>query len=248
MPTVIVCLFVLLAVARNCEALDDPNFPDSVIVDSVITDFPLPAAVPVRFFNDEPLNGVEITITCGLTEISIDSFSFAGGRVETLGYSGSILADHAVIAFAYPGTGEPIPEGNGLLGKIYLSYDASLPDQIATLDTTTVYMADSLVVHSTFFSPTDIPGQFIPVYKRGFLDIHRCCAGYTGNTNCDSEGTLNLSDVTRLIDFIYLSRAPLCCRSAGNTTGDSESIINLADVTRLIDRIYLSKNATAPCP
>lgn len=77
-----------------------------------------------------------------------------------------------------------------------------------------------------------------------------CCghytAGMTGNTNCSPDGILNLQDVTRLIDNIYLSQQPLCCEENGNTNGDDK--INLQDVTRLIDRIYLSKQPTVACP
>lgn len=77
-----------------------------------------------------------------------------------------------------------------------------------------------------------------------------CCGqhtnGYTGNTDCDTEGIRNLADVTRLIDRIYLSRLELCCEENGDTSGDGQT--NLADVTRLIDHIYLSGNPTEPCP
>ena len=79
-----------------------------------------------------------------------------------------------------------------------------------------------------------------------------CCGkftnGHTGNCDCDPEGIRNLTDVTRLIDYIYLSRAPLCCEANGNVDGDAENKINLIDVTRLIDHIYLSKSETVNCP
>lgn len=78
-----------------------------------------------------------------------------------------------------------------------------------------------------------------------------CCGrftgGHTGNTNCDPDGIFNLTDVTRLIDHIYLSKTPLCCRKNGNVSGDVEEVINLADVTALIGHIYLSKTETATC-
>ena len=77
-----------------------------------------------------------------------------------------------------------------------------------------------------------------------------CCGkytgGFTGNTNCDELGAMNLQDVTRLIDRIYLSKTELCCEENGDTNGDGAK--NLQDVTRLIDHIYLSKNPTAACP
>ena len=85
-------------------------------------------------------------------------------------------------------------------------------------------------------------------YDCGFVP---CCGGFTGgftgNTDCDAQGAMNLTDVTALIDRIYLSKRPLCCEANGNVNGDSENLLNLSDVTALIDHIYLSKNPTAAC-
>jgi hypothetical protein len=78
-----------------------------------------------------------------------------------------------------------------------------------------------------------------------------CCgiyaAGLTGNTDCDAEGRYALSDITRLIDFVYLSRTPLCCPANGNTDGDLQGRVNLGDITILINRVYLSHDLTASC-
>ena len=78
-----------------------------------------------------------------------------------------------------------------------------------------------------------------------------CCGlyagGLTGNTDCDPEGKYNLTDITRLIDRVYLTRRPLCCPANGNTSGDPEGRVNLSDITVLISRVYLSHNPTAAC-
>ena len=71
--------------------------------------------------------------------------------------------------------------------------------------------------------------------------------GYTGNTDCSEDGKRDLTDITRLIDRIYISKLNLCCEENGNTNGDIENIIDLADIARLIDHIYISKTETAAC-
>jgi hypothetical protein len=82
--------------------------------------------------------------------------------------------------------------------------------------------------------------------------VTSCCGkytgGWTGNCNCDTLGKRNLADITRLIDRVYVSQAPLCCEPNGNTNGDPGGLINLADITRLIDHVYVSGAQTAPCP
>jgi len=78
-----------------------------------------------------------------------------------------------------------------------------------------------------------------------------CCGeftgGFTGNTDCDSQGKRNLADITRLIDRVYITKSALCCEENGNVDGDPQAKINLADITRLIDHVYLSKAETEPC-
>ena len=78
-----------------------------------------------------------------------------------------------------------------------------------------------------------------------------CCgkftSGLTGNTDCGEDGQITLADITRLIDFVYVSGDNLCCPTSGNTNGSEDGKITLADITRLIDRVFISKSSTAPC-
>ena len=79
-----------------------------------------------------------------------------------------------------------------------------------------------------------------------------CCGvfngGYTGNINLSQDGLSTLSDLTLLIDHLYVSKAPLWCPENGNCNGSVDGQVTLSDVTRLIDRIFISKLPTAPCP
>ena len=83
------------------------------------------------------------------------------------------------------------------------------------------------------------------------VGVSCCCGvytgGFTGNVDCDYYGKRSLTDITRLIDRVYLTHEPLCCEANANVDGDAEGKINLSDVTRLIDNIYLSRAQTAVC-
>ncbi len=78
-----------------------------------------------------------------------------------------------------------------------------------------------------------------------------CCGQYTGgitgNANCSTDGKLTLSDITRLIDFVYISKLALCCHANGNTNGSADCKITLSDITKLIDAVYISKIPPATC-
>ncbi|MFZ5979168.1 MAG: T9SS C-terminal target domain-containing protein [Candidatus Zixiibacteriota bacterium] len=73
----------------------------------------------------------------------------------------------------------------------------------------------------------------------GANDTVTCGFGRSGNVNCSASDEPDISDITRLIDFLYLSHAPLCCLAeadANNSGGDPD----ISDITKLIDYLYLS--------
>lgn len=82
-------------------------------------------------------------------------------------------------------------------------------------------------------------------------NICGCCGtytnGFTGNTDCGTDGRRNLADITVLIDHVYINKGPLCCDEEGNVDGDPKGKKNLADITALIDHVYINKPPTAPC-
>ena len=74
-----------------------------------------------------------------------------------------------------------------------------------------------------------------------------CCVGVTGNVNCDPEEVIDITDITRLIDYLYLSRGPLCCIEEADVNG-SGGEPDITDITQLIDHLYLSHAALSNCP
>jgi hypothetical protein len=71
--------------------------------------------------------------------------------------------------------------------------------------------------------------------------------GYTGNTNCSEDGKRTLSDISKLIDHVYISKLDLCCTANGNTNGSADCKRTLSDITNLIDAVYISKAITSAC-
>jgi hypothetical protein len=79
-----------------------------------------------------------------------------------------------------------------------------------------------------------------------------CCGlytgGYTGNTDCSTDGKRTLNDITVLIDNVFISHSALCCPENGNVDGSSDGKTTLNDITRLIDNVFISHSETEPCP
>ena len=74
-----------------------------------------------------------------------------------------------------------------------------------------------------------------------------CCEGVTGDADCSGADEPDISDITRLIDYLYLSHASLCCPEEAdvNASGGEPDI---SDITALIDHLYISHKALPPCP
>ncbi|MGD8922694.1 MAG: T9SS type A sorting domain-containing protein, partial [Candidatus Zixiibacteriota bacterium] len=87
----------------------------------------------------------------------------------------------------------------------------------------------------------DFLPQFLPM-----LAGSNCCIGARGDVDGDGKNG-RLSDITCLIDHVYISGKPLLCPDEGNIDGDPEGKITLNDITALIDYVYVSHNAPLEC-
>jgi hypothetical protein len=71
-----------------------------------------------------------------------------------------------------------------------------------------------------------------------------CCCLARGNT--DSDGGINVADLTYLVDFLFFGGDTPPCPEEGNI--DADGGINVADVTYLVEYIFFGGSAPPPCP
>jgi hypothetical protein len=74
-----------------------------------------------------------------------------------------------------------------------------------------------------------------------------CCFDFTGNVDCDPSDGVDISDLSILIDHLYITFTPLCCSEAANIDGDPAGGIDISDLSWLIDYLYISFTPPAPC-
>ncbi len=74
-----------------------------------------------------------------------------------------------------------------------------------------------------------------------------CCVGLTGNVDCDPGNGVDISDLSALIDYLYITFSPLCCVKSANIDGDVSGGIDISDLSALIDYRYISFTPTASC-
>jgi hypothetical protein len=69
-----------------------------------------------------------------------------------------------------------------------------------------------------------------------------CCTGNSGNIDADASELIDIGDLTRLIDFLYISTDLLACPKAGNVDGDLQGLVDIGDLTGLISYLYIPPN------
>ncbi len=74
-----------------------------------------------------------------------------------------------------------------------------------------------------------------------------CCVGTTGNIDCDPLESVDMGDLTVLIDHLFLSLTPVCCYEEADISPGG-AVIDMADLTVLIDHLFIGLNPLPDCP
>ncbi len=71
-----------------------------------------------------------------------------------------------------------------------------------------------------------------------------CCVGIRGDVDYDMS--LNVADLTYLVDYLFFDGPPPPCAEEGDSDGTGST--NVADMTYLVDHLFFGGPAPAPCP
>ena len=74
------------------------------------------------------------------------------------------------------------------------------------------------------------------------------CKGSVGNANCDPDGLVDISDISTLIDHLFLSLRPLCCPDEANIVGNPGEQPDISDISGLIYYLFVGVTEPPPCP
>ena len=75
-----------------------------------------------------------------------------------------------------------------------------------------------------------------------------CCIGTTGNVDGDPDEIIDIGDLTRLIDYLFISYEEPECMPEANVDGSTDGVVDIGDVTKLIDYLFISFTPPASCP
>ena len=191
-------------------------------------------AISVNLANSQPLQSMIIPIRLPNSpyKVRLDSIrrgsrtgyfeSIANMSYDTVSnrYTTELVADN--------GGGSPmLPSGSGEVLKVYGTIDkyalGGVSAQVDTADLFTIKVR--LYAEAMNYAPRVLSGQVTTT------NILRCDADYS------NDGFRDISDITRMIDFLYLGGPPLLTIQSGDC--DSDLGIDIADLTHLIGYLFL---------
>ncbi|UCC43855.1 MAG: PKD domain-containing protein [Candidatus Zixiibacteriota bacterium] len=88
-------------------------------------------------------------------------------------------------------------------------------------------------------------GEYAPVLVDAISGGSACCTGTTGNVDNDPLGTVDIGDLTGLINFLFITLEEPECLDAANVDGLGS--VDIGDVTKLIDYLFISYDPLADC-
>lgn len=74
-----------------------------------------------------------------------------------------------------------------------------------------------------------------------------CCVGLTGNANGDAQDNVTLTDLTALVNHLFVTFDPLPCPAEANVNGDPNCDLTLTDLTILVNFLFVTFEAPAAC-
>jgi len=80
----------------------------------------------------------------------------------------------------------------------------------------------------------------------GDVCVPCCMGGLRGNVDMDDGDNVNVSDVTRLVDYLFQGGAPLSCLEEADFNADGS--VNVSDLTALTAYLFSGGPGPAACP
>lgn len=104
---------------------------------------------------------------------------------------------------------------------------------------------EDLIVQDNFPGNVFIWSQGLDAASGSCTISGPCCTGLTGNVDCDPGESVDIADLTRLVDHLFISFSPLCCPAEANI--DTVGGVDIADLTLLVDNLFISFTPLPGC-
>ncbi len=204
------------------------------------------------------VQGVGSVPTCWFLWMNASSGLDATHILETLGTPATVEYDNSLCILGEP----PTPTGaccfmDGSCAELEEA-DCESAGGVYEGDGTSCATTDCPIMGACC-TPTDCYDlsqtdcSFVPggVFKMGepcSSDPCGCCVDITGNVNCDPAEDIDISDLTLLVNHLFVTFEALCCPEEANIDGDPLGGIDISDLTALVNFLFVPPNVPPfPC-
>lgn len=211
----------------------DPGIPDTLRIGDALAAAGQQLVMPVYFFCDEELGGIQIVLSFDQTQLVCDSVSYQnttltlGGKLATIDSAAGVI--NAGIVYL---SEEIIPPQSGRFGDVYLSMITPPHADTFVIDSTSI-VVDTITTIQTIFSQSNPAVTIFPQFVPG----EAVMLGYVPGDG-DSSGRVNIGDATFLIAFIFGGGAGPLVPAAADANADCS--VNIGDVSYVIQFIFNS--------
>lgn len=220
--------------------------------------------ITVGIYSQEPMFGATLSfrILVGGTPVNLPVGSITKYSDSTAYMSAYRDGTNAMLIVMPTAYCDPFPTGIRKLATIHVDAGLSTTPRPITVEQafypipinpeTSLPVHRSIMILGRFFGPVAANGAAkspfpVDVVTPTVSYSLPCCQGITGNVDCDLAEATDIADLSALIDYLYISFSPLCCKQEANCDGSLDGAIDIADLTALIDYLYISFTPTASC-
>jgi subtilisin family serine protease len=75
-----------------------------------------------------------------------------------------------------------------------------------------------------------------------------CCVVNRGNVDNDPSQSVDIGDLTEMVDRMFTSLLPYRCHEEANVDGSSDGIVDISDLTYMVNFLYMNGPAPVGCP
>ncbi len=220
-------------------------YADTLRVDTVRQDSDSSYSVDLFLHNYLPVEELYISFGySGPIDLRYDGFTTTGLRMEYFDTQADQAHDAGGkrglirLLASNDGTEPPLDPGNGTILSLQFH------DGGSSISGTNPIDIISFAGHTV--DVTTPGGSFVLESENGFLSLDNGCCLPPTVGDVDQSGTVDITDVSVLIDNQFLSLTPLVCEIEGDM--DFSSVVDVTDLSILIDNQFLTLAPLPACP
>ncbi|MBU0984692.1 MAG: VCBS repeat-containing protein [candidate division Zixibacteria bacterium] len=195
--------------------------------------FPVPGnhIVQVELRNSQPMYDLTLPLSfAGDLEMSLTDVSVAGCRtdyfedVRITQFNPWAKTAVVFIAASSTGAGVGLPPGDGAVLNLHFTVGSGGATEVTVADGT----SDSLWLDASYAQ-----------YRPKVVSL-RSYVGSCGNLDGSTDGVVDIADITRLIEFLFITFEPPAYAEHANIDGSADGVVDVGDLTDLIGYLFLS--------